>query len=1453
MKHQKFWLALISAGLVGTTLLCMPSCKSNKEKPSKTTLSEEKSPWDPSKAPSPEALLTGVVPGTVLFSGKEWTGAPRSKDADGKTVKQSEIVSINELPAHSSTTIVYESLEKAKEGAESLSPEKSAYYKLITGEGNSWKLAVYKNERTAKNAGVLENFYKTDYDMNTAPKYDGKEEIATYSTAYYGGFKDVTLPASWQTQGFDFPIYTNTELPWSNGAYGNGSVSAPNAPAQTNPIGFYRYYLDVEESWISSGRRVYLSFDGVESAYYLYVNGYEVGYSEDSFDSSTFDITKFLNSDGKENLIALKVYRWCDGSYFENQDYLRLGGIFRDAYVYSVTGVNISDYTVVTDLENSYQDGKLKITAELSNTTVADYPEDFFSLDVRLVDNKGISLFANDTLTAKAPATASGKTSKIKLEKLVKNVHLWSDEDPYLYTLIISLYDKNGVYYGSISQMLGFREITFTKTKGSSPSGSYEQMLLNGKPLILKGVNRHDNNPETGRYIPRELAEKDVLLMNSLNINSVRTSHYPNSRIFYDMCDKYGILVMAECNIETHYSVDTSATDNYFKKVVRDRVETHTEQAKNRTCVIMWSIGNETSMGSSVYPEVIASLKKKDSTRPVHFESLDSSGGVDIASRMYSSVYDVDSRGNVSNNMPFVICEYAHAMGNSVGNLTEYWDVIRSHDNLVGAFIWDFVDQSLWSKYPKAPSRLDYYNNGKYLAYGGCWGDSPNSGNFCQNGIISADRTPQPESTEVKYVYQSVWFDAAVLTDSSKTVKVYNEYNFTNLSEFEFTYSLLENGREIQSGKFDISCAPLESVSLTLPYTLPEKLASDSEYLITVTASLKNDTNWAKAGHVIATEQFEILTESEHISADISKMPDIQKSESTDKLTLSGPDFSLSFNKTNGAIIDYTYKGEVLMTSGPVPTYTRARLDNDKNSYTWDSVKVSSVESFNITEDSSGKFITLDILLKLSSNAGYQRMCYTVYSGGEITVRSTLQPSQSMGEMYRYGATITLPGDYENILFYGNGPEDSYCDRQNGSHAGLYSTTVSDSFFPYPYPQDTGTKTGVRYFALSSDSKNTAVAIVAKQQIEAAALHYSTSQLSAAKYTYNLFPSKENTYLTVSYGSRGTGGASCGPDTLTAYRLLNDGRDYTYEYTVVPYEKSEDVGELCRLWRDVKSTSAADIDRICAQAVEDLISSLVSSPSAVKEARAAYDSLTETQKALVTNYELLTNTEAGKKVSITFSDLSPNQNSGELKNGAIVSDDLSPCGKALEGYFTYSDKNGTISQTLSGTSVFTIGAYVRLDDLDSNNLILSKGDNQVAIKTDSSGRIEFFVHNSGSWYAALIENPSSVGIVPDKWFYIVGVREANKLYLYVNGSLAATKDAPSVTGSTSVPFGVGYDNGNSRSLRGAIAYVHVLDFAASAEQVKAQYLSYISDTLPAFTPEQSVLWFDVTKHEYTSK
>lgn len=512
-------------------------------------------PWDASAAWPAMTSISKWEKNQTYFTYKEWTGEKASTDINGDPVRQADVFGVNREEAHASETLPYDSVEAAVKGAVDYDLEQSVYYQLLTGEENDWELTVYKNATLAEQAGVTQNFYKADF--KTTP-YTGTGEVESYETANYGcGWKTVTLPASWQTQGFDFPIYSNSAMPWK--AYGNAGGSdidlVPLAPTVTNPVGFYRHTFDVDTDWLRDGKKVYISFKGVESAMYLYVNGHEVGYTENSFDAHDFDITPFLNEDGKDNLLAVRVHRWCDGSWLEDQDFLRLGGIFRDVVLYATPAVHLRDYKVETDLDETFTDADLKLRLNISNMSSEEV--DSFGVDVRLFDADGNNILATDPLRADVPAIASGEEGIINIERFIEAPHLWSDENPYLYTLVISLYDKaSGKHFESIAQQLGFREITFTMTEVDENynkiTKQYETIKLNGQPLVFKGTNRHDLSPYTGRYVSHELYETDLQMMKQSNINAVRTSHYPNDNYFYYLCDKYGLLVMAEANMESH-------------------------------------------------------------------------------------------------------------------------------------------------------------------------------------------------------------------------------------------------------------------------------------------------------------------------------------------------------------------------------------------------------------------------------------------------------------------------------------------------------------------------------------------------------------------------------------------------------------------------------------------------------------------------------------------------------------------------------------------------------------------------------------------------------------------------------------------------------------------------------------------------------------------------------------
>lgn len=1646
----------------------------------------------------------------TYFTGNEWRNAPT-------------VVGVNREEAHSSEMIPYDSVEKAIKGAMEYKPELSKYYKRITTEKDIWQLAVYKNMTDANNAAG--DFYKVDYNMNTAPKYAGTNTIGSWgSTAYYGGFKDVTLPASWQTQGWDFPIYVNMNIPWNN-AYGNGGMVMGQAPTVTNPVGLYRYYLDVDQSWMDDNRKVFISFQGVEAAYYLYVNGHEVGYTEDSFDAHDFDITPFLNEDGQDNLIAVKVIRWCDASYLEDQDFARLSGIFRDVFVYSTPSVYLEDYKVVTDLDEQFVDADLNLEIDLKNMSTKASGNNF-AVDVKLFDAKGINVFADNPLTATFGNAASGNKATVNLSRHVENPHLWNDEDPYLYTLVMTLFDPNtGAYYESISQPLGFREITFTKTivdeNYNNITPYYETVTLNGELFKFRGVDRHDNNPLTGRYISHELYEEDLTIMKQHNINAIRTSHYPNDKYLYYLADKLGLFVLSECNIECH-GTDSDQTHRALEQSAIDRVTSHMNAEKNRTSVLLWSYGNESGAtpNSKIIQNIIHNVMKNiDHTRPMHYEGLcwnENNSVCDVISRMYASHTDTRNYyGENDNHMPMLLCEYVHAMGNSVGHLKEYWDVVRSYDNVLGGFIWDYVDQSIateipgnesqeiktvsadqakngfvgtmegsivrdtaspngyamdgnsmlttslnsginskinaalsnnftmeawinpknasnnmctilgkgdfqvalrssgnnihyyvynggwvqntydlpadwvgkwhhivaqldngtlklyydgnlltptdsggtvngslnasdqqfgigfldgfddrdgnykyayvrvynkvltaaeiaqqrnadlgngnyaytassanvvmWMDYSKAEVEttveksqyLDYYATisdgkitsvldedllkGKYMAFGGLWGDNPNNGNYMQNGIISADRTVQDEIYEVKYQYQKFWFTAGTDDIMAHKVSVFNESSVDDLSEYDVVYQLLEDGVVVDEGTINVACAPQQSASFTVPYEMPAKIADDAEYYLNVSVRLKAKNDWAEAGHEVSYGQFNVPVETKNLSKPTISGT-VTVNEDNDSYNISGTKFSLEINKSTGVIENYIYDGNLVMSQGPTANYWRGLLDNDQYSNSLDKNwkygnEGMEIQSLNVTTAGDRKSVNVSVDWNLpNAQNSEQLMTYTIYATGEIAVRSELDASGNMKELVKVGAEITLPEGYENITWYGLGFWDTLSDRKSGGLVGRFETTVTDSYFPYNSPQASGNRMDVRYFAVEDPSNPVGIMVVAQDElISASALHYSAKDYDGKKTTYQMTPG-DYTILNVDFNkSRGTGGSTCGPDTLEAYRLYS-GRKYTYAYTIVPYmTATEDINTKSKLWRDSESFDMDIYNQERAAEVVEMINAvsvILTDKQAddVKAAREAYTYLYPEAKALVTNLAVLEAAEkqldsvVGAKAYIL--DQSKYQKHGDITESArIVVDNTAPNGYAFTGGFSVPDNDGVINAALSGANCsFSIEFWVNPADLGTDNGFIMKGDNQISIKTTANG-LEFFVYN-GTW-EPIIEVPfAQAGFAANKWNHVVATYDGNTLCLYVNGTLAGSTDYAATVQTVTYPLGIGdnYDpqyTGN-RSLRGKMASVHIFDNALTANDVTGLY-NGTSNIGP--NDANVVLWYDADQYK----
>ena len=1671
-------------------------------------------PWKEDAAWPNLTARSDLSPGQTYFTHREWTGEVNSTDINGDPVRQSDVYQINRED-HATDTLSYADVESARLGAVHYDQSLSPYYQLLTGEGQEWDLTVFKSLKEADADGISKTFFKTDYTGVAENPYHGTGEVGIWpdNVNYACGWKSVTLPASWQSQGFDFPAYANTQDAWA-GQYGNegsGDVKyvAPIAPTVTNPVGFYRKTFDVDPDWLKNGKKVYITFEGVESAMYLYVNGNEVGYSEDMYDAHTFDITPFLTEDGQDNLLAVRVHRWSDGSWLEEQDALRQGGIFRDVYLTATPAVHIRDYKVETDLDETFTDATLKLNVKVNNQSTQKVSD--FALDVRLFDDEGVNLFADEPLRGDAAAIDSDGEVSVDFSRAVKAPRLWSDEDPYLYTLVISLYDKTtGKLFESISQQLGFREITFTQTEVDQNynrvTKDYQQILINGKPLIFKGTNRHDIDPEKGKYVSRELYETDVLLMKQHNLNALRTAHYCNDPYLYYLCDKYGLFVMAETSMETHpiagstIQVNGQTVDTvgyHFTETYNDRTRYNVERHKNITSVVMWSLGNEagnspyTRMFEKSIPEIIRPV---DSTRPVTYLPLGTEGGIDVISVMYADVAYVERQGQSEDRMPFVLNEYSHAMGNATGNLMEYWDAIRSYDNLMGGFIWDWVDQNfataipaatlvsadksayaldgilegtlvqdeekgqvldgyatysssaafnnalsgnhpftveaevkqteaqnlnvlfskgdqqmglrcdqngqklrffvtgegsrwfqneydapadwmdnwhhvaavfdganlllycdgqlltpsstngevtlpiqatdspfgvgydavnpdrtgknlfsrvrvydtalsaedilaqynadaglgayavpaedssvlLWLDFSDAETRIDdsiydYYAQagredmaGRYYAFGGDWGDTANHQDYCNNGLVSSDRTPQPEILEVKYVYQSIWFTADTASLLKREVEVYNEYKFVDTSRYNIAWQVLEDGeRVVDSGSLETVIAPQERRTVTIPFDLPDDLKADGEYFLNFTVTLKEAAGWAEAGAVIATEQFALPASVEHVTYDASQAPQLEMDVSEDSLTFSGSDFTVSFDRSTGLMSTYVYQENTLLTSGPVPSYWRARTDNDNDSLDtkWQTANEGmEVAGFTYEKAEDGKSARVEVSLRLpGANDTIQKMAYTVYSTGEITVKADLQPGEGMGQMLRYGTELTLPVDYDQITWYGNGPQETFQDRKQGASIGVYETTVFDSYYPFVRPQDTGNRTDVRFFAVESDATGLGLMVVGTDPVEAGALYWNVKELSTThtdtskRHPYQL-EKPSHTVLHVDLKSRGIGSNSCGPQPLEQY-LMPGNIAYSYEYTIVPYEKGESLMSLSKEWRQADSFDQDAFDQSEAAAVEQAIADIgvllsYSQRDSILAARAAYEKLTDTQKALVENYDELTAAENKIKTlygaKVYIKDQSANGFDAEITDTArIYADSAAPGGYSMSGYFAVPNES-KVNRSLSGKNPFTLEVWVNPADLADGNVFIAKGDTQTTIKIDG-GILQFFVHGETDrqWHEVRAAFPTD--FLPGTWHHIIGVYTGSQIQLYVDGRQLGATDVSDSVASCDYPLGVGRRmDSETHVLRGRIAGAYVFTRALSQAEVTNRYLAGLGEVDSAFTPEDEavLLWYD---------
>ena len=1054
-----------------------------------------------------------------------------------------QVVGINKLPAHA-PLIPYPDEHAALSG----NREQSLYFQLLTGpecdQGDGrWKFKLVDNPQAAP-----DNFFAPNFDSSA--------------------WDDLPVPGNWMMHGYDKPIYTNVKMPFA--------PNPPYVPAD-NPTGLYRHTFTIPADW--ANRQIFISFDGVESAFYLWVNGQKVGYSQGSRLPAEFDLTPYVRPG--ENTLAAMVIRWSDGSYLEDQDHWWMAGIYRDVYLYSTPQTHMVDLFARTELDADYRDATLRVRASINFYRPRTPPEPYereirfprptgFTVTMQLFDAAGQPVF--DAPLSRPVMVSDWVPSDVNFSQSVPNPHKWSAETPYLYTLILTLKDSGGHTIEVESCKIGFRQVDI---KG-------RELWVNGKPVLLKGVNRHDHHDTRGKAVPVETMIADIKLMKQFNFNAVRTAHYPNNSIFYDLCDRYGLYVIGEANIEGHALYNKLPNDPRWTTAFLERGQRMVERDKNHPSIIMWSLGNESGYGPN-HDALAGWIRGYDPTRPILYEGATSHFTVmindetadltrkptddemyrrrgwqvghvagDVYATLYPSVNHIIAYArDPANTLPLIMAEYAHSMGNGTGNLKEYWEAIETHHGLQGGFIWDWMDQGL----VKVDARGQ-----KYWAYGGDFGDTINNMNFCINGLIWPDHTPHPAMFEHKKVVQPVGITG--VDPPAGKFEITNKNYFTDLSSLSGAWALSVDGEIVQHGDLPaLDLPPQQSREITIPFATPQPVPG-AEYFLTIRFTLKHDTLWANAGHEVAWEQFPIPVDAPApVTVRPDAMPALSMTETFGEVTVTGHDFSLVFDKAAGEISTFKFRQTDLLVSSPRLNVWRAPTDNDgfkfnttqtnKLRYQWLAAGLDRLEFHNklASVRQLAPQVVRVVILTTAQAEGVptgisHRAEYTIYGSGDVIIANTIKADLAIRSLPRVGLTMRLPGEFEQFSWYGRGPHENYIDRNTGAAIDLYHSPVDAQYVPYIMPQENGNKTGVRWLTLTNGS-GIGLLAVARPTMEAGVSHFSPADLYRCYHT-NELTRLNDVILNLDYRQCGLGGASCGPGTLEKY-LVPPG---AYEFTV---------------------------------------------------------------------------------------------------------------------------------------------------------------------------------------------------------------------------------------------------------------------------------------------------------------
>lgn len=940
-------------------------------------------------------------------------------------------------------------------------------------------------------------------------------------------WKSIEVPGSWELQGFDAPIYTDVSYPFP--------ANPPYVPTEYNPVGAYIHEFTVPDTW--NGMDVFLDFEGVESAFYCWVNGQMVGYSEDSRLPAHFNVSKFLKK-GK-NTLAVKVFRYSDGSYLEDQDYWKYSGIERNVYLYARPHSRVKDFCLTAGLVNHYKDGDFKLNVVLNR------PQKNQRVEVKLLDAGLKPVYGSSK-------TLSGKTDTVfQVGKLFPKVFAWNAETPYLYTMVVNTYNAKGQIMESFAHPFGFRSVEMKNG----------QQLINGVAIKFKGVNRHEHDPYKGRTISVASMVKDIQLMKQFNINSVRNSHYPNNYPWYALCDKYGLYQVGEANLESHgmeaHKDKTLANYPDWEIPFMQRMTRMVLRDRNVTSIVTWSLGNESGYGKN-FETMYHWTKKFDPTRPVQYEGGGYESVSDIYCPMYARIWALRRHVNQRDRRPLILCEYEHAMGNSEGNFKDYWDLIYQYDQLQGGFIWDWVDQAFAKK----------DKNGRDIwAYGGDMGYAgvPNDSNFCANGLIAANRTLHPHIWEVKKVYQYIHFSPVPFTFNKIAVK--NWHDFTDLSAYNLRWTLEADGVAVQQGEMVCpQVRPHETAVITLP--LKQVAVDDREYFLKIEAITRKAETLIPKDFTVAMEQWQLPVEKNAVT--VEKVNGRLKDISTgNEVVLRGTNFKIAFSKENGEITTLEYNGKNLVKEGLQANFWRGLTDNDvangtpERCATWAHAgERAALESIKLTENEMHTEATVVVAYNMAEQAAALRVVYVIRPEGAVKVTMSFTPSdKELPEMPRLGMRMILPGSYDQMTWLGRGPHENYSDRKTGAAVGLYQASVWEQYHPYVRAQETANKCDVRWVALRNSSGE-GLLVTGEEPLGVSAWNFPMEDICYRPFHVERrhggsIEKKDMVWLNIDHRQMGVGGDNTwGAQVHPEYTISPHA--WTYSFTLRPLSAGDD-------------------------------------------------------------------------------------------------------------------------------------------------------------------------------------------------------------------------------------------------------------------------------------------------------